>query len=237
MWALRRSWRRQAGGFALSLPAAVIFDFDGLMLDTEWTGYVSTNEVFKAHGEELSLDLWTSFIGTTDHPHWSEILSDQIGRPVDVDRWQPWRVADGADRAQRLDLLEGVGELIDALVTASVRLAVASSSTGGWVRKHLDHRSLTENFEAILTGDDVERTKPDPALYRLACEALQVDPADTVAIEDSVLGIRSAKAAGMQAVAVPGRMTAHMDFSEADLVVTSCASLDPSSLSPDLLRG
>lgn len=220
----------------MSLPAAVVFDFDGLMLDTEWTGYLSTNEVFRAHGEELSIELWTSFIGTTDHPHWSEILSEQVDGPVDLDRWQPWRRADGAERAMRLDLLDGVAELIEALVVAGVPLAVASSSTGGWVRGQLDHRSLTGNFEAILTGDDVERTKPDPALYRLACEALRVDPADAVAIEDSVLGVRSAKAAGMQAVAVPGHMTAHMDFGEADLVVNSCSVLDPSRLSPAALR-
>ena len=220
----------------MSLPSAVVFDFDGLMLDTEWTGYVSTNEVFRAHGEELSLELWTSFIGTTDHPHWSEILADQLGHPVDIEKWQPRRVADGFERASRLELLPGVGELMDALASVGVPMAVASSSTGGWVRQHLDARALTNRFEAILTGDDVERTKPDPALYGLACKALGVDPSSAVAIEDSVLGIAAAKAAGMSAVAVPGHMTAHMDFSEADLVVASCTELDPGALSPSALR-
>ena len=221
----------------MSLPAAVVFDFDGLMVDTEWTGYLSTNEVFRAHGEELSLELWTSFIGTSDHPHWSEILAEQIGRPVDLERWQPWRTEDGTRRALALDLLEGVRELIGSLRTAGVPLAVASSSTGGWVQMHLEHRGLTGHFEAVVTGDQVERTKPDPALYRLACEALGVDPGESVAIEDSVLGVAAATSAGMLAVAVPGHMTAHMDFSGADLVVSSCAELDPRGLSPAALRG
>jgi HAD superfamily hydrolase (TIGR01509 family) len=220
----------------LSLPAAVVFDFDGLMLDTEWSGCVSNNEVFRAHGEELDVGRWTSFVGTTDHPDWSEILAEQTGRAVDMERWGPWRAEDGMRRARNLDLLEGVGELADALGDAGVPLAVASSSRGGWVRTHLDHRGLTDRFAAICTGDEVERTKPDPALYLLACERLGVDPAGAVALEDSVLGVRSALAAGRSVVAVPGHMTAHMDFAEAHLVVASCADLDPGRLSPGRLR-
>lgn len=221
----------------MSLPSAVVFDFDGLMVDTEWTGYLSVNEVFRAHGEELSLELWTSFIGTSDHPHWSEILAEQIGRPVDLERWQSWRSEDNTRRALGLELLDGVRELIGSLGAAGVPLAVASSSTGGWVHMHLEHRDLTGYFEAVVTGDEVERTKPDPALYQLACEALGVEPGESVAIEDSVLGVAAAKAAGMLAVAVPGHMTAHMDFTEADLVVRSCAELDPQELSPAVLGG
>jgi len=214
------------------LPDAVVFDFDGLMLDTEWTGYESTNEVFRAHGEELSLELWTSFIGTTDHPHWSEILGEQLGEQVDIERWQPWRNADGLERARRLELLEGVGELMDALMAEQVPMAVASSSRGSWVRTHLGDRALLDRFAVVCTGDDVERTKPDPALYTLACERLGVDPTRSVALEDSVIGVRAAKAAGMVAVAVPGHMTAHMDFGEADRVVSSCSELTPAGLCP-----
>ena len=219
----------------MKLPAAVVFDFDGLVLDTEWSGYQSTNAVFEAHGEELSVELWTSFIGTTDHPHWSEILARQIGRPVDLERWRPWRVADGMARALRLELLPGVGELVDALRAAGVPLAIASSSPGDWVHGHLEHRELSGHFEVVCSGDEVERTKPDPALYELACARLGVDPAESVALEDSVLGVRSARAAGMFVVAVPGHMTAHMDFGEADAVVTSCAELGPVELSPEAL--
>jgi beta-phosphoglucomutase-like phosphatase (HAD superfamily) len=82
----------------------------------------------------------------------------------------------------------------------------------------------------------VERTKPDPALYLLACERLGVAPGDAVALEDSVLGVRAAKSAGMAAVAVPSRLTASMDFSEADLVVASCAELDPAGLGRAVAR-
>jgi len=64
---------------------AVVFDFDGLVLDTEWCEYATAADVFAEHGTELSLDLWKTFIGTTDHPHWTDILGEQLGRPVDRD--------------------------------------------------------------------------------------------------------------------------------------------------------
>lgn len=220
----------------MSRPGAVVFDFDGLILDTEWTGYLSTAAVFAAHGEELSLELWRSFVGTTDHPHWADILEAQLGRPVDRAHWMPRRVADGLARARRLDLRQGVGSLVAALAEAGVPMGVASSSRSEWVWTHLDERGLSPAFSTVCTGEEVERTKPDPALYLLACERLGVAPGDAVALEDSVLGVRAAKSAGMAAVAVPSTLTAPMDFSEADLVVASCAELDPAGLGRAVAR-
>jgi putative hydrolase of the HAD superfamily len=104
---------------------------------------------------------------------------------------------------------------------------VASSSPADWVVGHLSDRGLLDRFDAVCTGDEVLHTKPDPALYLLACHRLGVDPADAVAVEDSVNGVRAAKAAGMVAVAVPSSLTAEMDFGPADLVVPSCAELSP----------
>jgi HAD superfamily hydrolase (TIGR01509 family) len=221
----------------VQLPDAVVFDFDGLMLDTEWTSYESIDAVFAAHGEELSLELWTSFIGTTDHPHWSDILEAQLGRPIDREHWLPRRRADDVERARALDLLPGVGELIAALDGAGVRLAVASSSPASWLVPHLGERGLLGYFAAVCTGDEVERTKPDPALYLLACERLGVEPSRTVAIEDSLHGIEAARAAGMVAVAVPGHLTAHLDYSPADRVVSSCAELTPAGLGALVVAG
>jgi len=215
---------------AAPLPDAVVFDFDGLVLDTEWTSFESINAVFVAHGEELPLELWIGFIGTTDHPHWSDILEARLGRPIDRDHWLPRRRADDFERARRLDLLPGVAELLDALHGAGVRLGMASSSPGTWVLAHLAERGLDGYFEVVCHGGEVERTKPDPALYRLACERLGVPAARAVAIEDSRHGIAAAKAAGLVAVAVPGHLTAHLDHSAADLVVASCAELSPGVL-------
>jgi HAD superfamily hydrolase (TIGR01509 family) len=203
----------------------VVFDFDGLMLDTEWTTYQTVDEVFRAHGEELSLELWTSFIGTTDHPHWTDLLEAQLERPFDRDTWRARRAETGLARAMSLELLPGVGALIEQVDAAGIPLAVASSSSAEWVRGHLRHRELDHLMHSVCTGDEVARTKPDPALYLLVCERLGVEPSHSVAIEDSPPGIAAARAAGMRAVAVPGRMTAHLDYGAADLVVASCEEL------------
>ena len=212
------------------LPAAVVFDFDGLILDTEWCDFTTTSAVFAAHGQELSLDLWKTYIGNIDHPHWADILESQLGHAIDRERWIPERRAANLGCTDAMTLMPGVPDLFDALDGAGVTMAVASSSPADWVGTHLRNRGLFDRFAVICSGDQVTRTKPDPELYQLACTRLGVAPSSAVAIEDSIHGISAARAAGMVAVAVPSSMTADMDFSHADLRVDSCAALDPWAL-------
>ena len=209
----------------MSVLQAIVFDFDGLVIDTESAEYHSINEVFSDHGQELSFELWSSFIGTVDHPHWTEILERQLGRPVDRDQLIAARRATSRSILDELPINPGVVELLDAAREAGIRLAMASSSPRAWVEGHLHDRELLGHFEHVVTGDDVERAKPDPALYRLAVGLLGVDAATTVAIEDSVTGCLAAVAAGLSVVAVPGPMTQDMDFSVASLVVTSLSEI------------
>lgn len=211
-------------------PAAVVFDFDGLILDTEWCDFTTTSAVFAAHGEELPLELWRTYVGVIDHPHWADILEGQLGHPIDRDRWVPERREANARCTEAMTLLPGVPALFDSLDAAGVPMAVASSSPADWVGTHLRSRGLYDRFVTVCSGDEVPRTKPDPAIYLLACERLGVAPSAAVAIEDSIHGVRAAKAAGMAAVAVPSSMTAGMDFSHADLRVHSCELLDAAVL-------
>jgi HAD superfamily hydrolase (TIGR01509 family) len=130
----------------------------------------------------------------------------------------------------------GVVELVEQADDAGVALGVASSSPRSWVEGHLDRLGLRPHFRAVRTRDDVPRAKPDPAVYRLALEALGADPARSVALEDSHHGVSAAKAAGMWAVACPNRITTGLDFSHADLVVDSLADVDLERLTA-LLQG
>ena len=213
---------------------ALVFDFDGLILDTETCTYETTAGIFAEHGETLDLAWWHSIIGTADHPHWSEMLADRLGRPVDraalVDRRE----------ARRLEILRGlppcagVVELLDAAAVEGVPTAVASSSGLDWVGGHLDRLGLRSRFAAVVTRDDLgggeSRTKPAPDLFLLAAERLGVDLAHCVAFEDSPNGVAAARAAGMVVVGVPGPMTAGLDMSAADLVVPSLAEIDIATL-------
>lgn len=209
---------------------AVVFDFDGLVLDTEWCEWVTAAAMFTAQGTELSLDLWKTFIGSLEHPHWTDILEEQLGRPIDRSALRAERLVLQGDCNADLAPLPGVVRLIDELVAVDTPLAVASSSSAKWVHGHLGGHGLFDRFSTVATGDEVPRTKPDPAVYLLACERLGVSPGSAVAIEDSVNGVAAAKAAGMVAVAVPGTLTRGMDFSAADLVVDSCVDLTPARL-------
>jgi beta-phosphoglucomutase-like phosphatase (HAD superfamily) len=102
---------------------------------------------------------------------------------------------------------------------------VASSSPENWVVGHLTRLGLIEFFEQIVTADDVEKTKPDPALFLLAAEKLGVTPQQAIVFEDSRNGVLAGKRAGMYVVAVPNPLTDGMDFSEADLKLGSLADL------------
>jgi putative hydrolase of the HAD superfamily len=210
-------------------PGALLFDFDGLVLDTESATYQAVADLFTEHGLTVDLAWWHSILGTANHVHWADVLAEQYCRPVD-------RAALIAEReARRLPLIralppcDGVVELLDAAAAAGVPCAVASSSSARWVVPHLERLGLADRFAAVVTSDDVggdsRRTKPAPDLFLLAAGRLGIAPGDCVVLEDSPNGVAAGRAAGMTVVAVPGPMTAGLDFSAAHLVVPSLAGL------------
>jgi HAD superfamily hydrolase (TIGR01509 family) len=208
---------------------AVVFDFDGLIVDTEWTIYVAAKRAFAELGHDLSVEAWSTIVGLSDDDDdlaW-QLLCDAMGT-------QPDRAAFAAayarqDRSSRdsLPCLPGVAELVNEACAASVPVGVASSSTVDWLHRHLDRLELRHHFGAIVGADLVGGVgKPAPDVYVHACRTLGADPAASVAIEDSAHGVASAKAAGMRTVAVPSQITAHHDLGAADLVVASVAEVD-----------
>jgi HAD superfamily hydrolase (TIGR01509 family) len=205
---------------------AIVFDFDGLILDTEIVLYRIIDAIFREHGTALVYELWQSFIGHKDHPHWVDILQEQVGRPLDRDALVELRQGRYVAEVERLPVLEGVLDLIDAAAGAGVALAVASSSSASWVGPHLERIGIRHRFTAVCTGDEVDRGKPWPDVYRLALDRLGCAPACAVAIEDSPVGCDAASAAGMVAVAVPSEMTRGLAFPSARHVVSSAAELD-----------
>ena len=214
----------------MTVPGALLFDFDGLILDTETSTYESVRDIFVEHGVTLDLAWWHSILGNGGHPHWSEMLAEQLGRPVDRLALSARREAVRLPALHALPVCDGVVELLDAAAAAGVPAAVASSSPADWVDGHLVRLGLRDRFAAVITRDDVggdgARTKPAPDLFLLAAAAVETEPATCVVLEDSPNGVAAARAAGMAVVAVPGPMTAPLDFSAADLVVTSLLDLD-----------
>jgi len=207
-------------------PGALVFDFDGLIIDTEVVHHRTVDETFRAHGVELDYALWQSFIGRIDHPHWTVLLEEQLGRPVDRAALVDERQQRYRSEVEMLPILDGVLELIDEARAAAVPMAVASSSSADWVVPHLHRLELFDRFVAVCTGDEVAAGKPSPDVYLLAVERLGVPAADSIAIEDSPTGCRAARTAGIAVVAVPSTITIGLDFDVADVVVTSATELD-----------
>ena len=211
---------------------AIVFDFDGLIIETETPVFQAWAELFAEHGQELSLDFWKTIIGTNTFDTAAE-LERRLGHPLDRDELMRVRRARELELAHAQPLQPGVLELIAEARAAGVRLGVASSSTRRWVGGHLEHRGLAARFDCIRCRDDADvggRSKPDPAVYLAALRCLGVPAAEAVAIEDSPHGIAAAAAAGLRCVAVPGPLTRDLDLSRADLRVDSITELSVARL-------
>lgn len=210
---------------------AIVFDFDGLILDTEWSVYQAIDEIYAEHGHQLDLDWWRSIVGTTGGGDWPERLERLVGKALDHGALHERSIRRHHELAATLDPLPGVVDLVEAAHADGVRLAVASSSLTRWLETNLTRVGLFGRFDALCGRDVVGgRAKPHPDVYLAALDALGVDAGRAVAIEDSPHGIAAAKGAGLACVAVPNRITAPGDFSGADLVVESVASLTVTEL-------
>ena len=208
---------------------AIIFDFDGLILDTEWPAFVSVAEAFSAHGSEMTLERWQSRVGRGDNAPWTELLEADVG-PIDAGAVVERRQRRNLDLIARNEVMPGVIPTLDTAHALGLATAVASSSPRGWVAGHLTRLGLRDRFVALRTRDDVARAKPWPDVFLAASAALGVVPERCLVFEDSSNGVVAAKEAGMTCVAVPNRVTTVGDFGAADLVVKSLADVDLVSL-------
>jgi HAD superfamily hydrolase (TIGR01509 family) len=202
---------------------AIVFDFDGLILDTEGPVYRSWLEVYQAHGEELPFERWVQIVGSTAvgfHPQ--HHLEERLGRPLTKEVLDQ-RIDRRTELVLAEQVLPGVVDLVDAARAAGIKLGVASSSTADWVRGHLARLGILDRFDCLRCRDDVANAKPAPDLYLAVLECLGVAAGEAFAIEDSPNGIAAAKSAGMRCVAIPNPITSGLDLSQADLVVASLA--------------
>jgi len=212
---------------------ALIFDFDGLILDTETPEYRAWVEVYEGFGLTLPRDQWMSMIGRGTHEIvWTPYLGlEELLGPIDQEAVRTQKRARFAELMSTEVVRPGVVELMGEADALGVALAVASSSGHSWVDDYLQRLDIFDRFDAILCRGDVERTKPAPDLYLAAVAALGVNVDEVVALEDSPNGIAAAKAAGLYCIAVPNEITKLLDLSAADRIVESLAEVRLRSIS------
>jgi len=208
-----------------SVIRAIVFDFDGLILDTEEPVYRSWLEVYQAHGEELPFERWVQIVGSTTtgfHPQYH--LEERLGRPLPkevLDR----RIGRRTEMILAQAVLPGVVHHLDTARELGLKLGVASSSTHEWVEGHLARLGILDRFACVRCRDDVANAKPEPDLYISVLECLGVPASEAIAIEDSPNGVAAAKRAGLRCVAIPNSITAQLDLSEADVTLGSLAEI------------
>jgi len=204
----------------------LIFDFDGLILDTETPAFQSWQEIYQEHGCSFSLDAWAVALGTADRGFDPcAALEAQLGRSLDHTALRARRQARKFVLMEALAVLPGVAEYVEAAQRLGLRLGVASSSPRAWVEEHLARFGLLDSFNCVSCVEDVPRAKPDPALYRRTLAALGLRPDEAVAFEDSPNGATAARAAGIFCVAVPNALTCWLPLEHADLRLTSLAEI------------
>ena len=201
---------------------ALVFDFDGLILDTEVPDFGSWQEIFAEYGGELSLDTWSAYIGTSSNA-FSPIdhLETQIGRPLPREEIRVRRRARYLELVEQQSVLPGVVDYLEDARRMGLRIGLATSSSGGWAPGHLDRLGLLHYFDSVHCAEHVRTVKPDPELYRCCTAALEVAPHQALALEDSPHGIRAAKTAGLYCAAIPNALTRGLGLNEADLQLST----------------
>jgi HAD superfamily hydrolase (TIGR01509 family) len=210
--------------------AALILDFDGLLMDTETPALESWRHVYAGYGYEITLEMWQSALGSHGGFNALEHLTDVMRQQQPAVSFEPEQVY--AERQQikhqmcrDLALLPGAHALLDAADARGLPMAVASSSDREWVQGWLEHQRIAERFVCIRTAEDVAQTKPAPDLFLQAAACMGVSPARCLVFEDSPNGILAARAAGMPCVAVPGSISRHMPMPPADLLLEALDTL------------
>ncbi|MGG1571901.1 HAD family hydrolase [Fictibacillus sp. NRS-1165] len=204
---------------------ALVFDFDGLILDSETSVYNAIQEIFTEHSCSMPLELWQECIGTKDHLDPFEYLEEQINKKVDIKGLRAQHHERVLAMLEGEKALPGVEDYLEAAKELGLKIALATSSSREWVTGHLEKLNLLSYFDCLKTADEVERVKPDPALYLEAVKCLGVKPEEAIAFEDSANGAKAAKAAGLYCVVIPNEVTRGLAFGDVDHQLESLAEV------------
>jgi HAD superfamily hydrolase (TIGR01509 family) len=196
------------------------------MVDTETSARDSWVDIFREYGCDFPHDAWAKVLGGSGRDFDAcGYLAKQTGLQLDPEELRARRWRRKLELVAAQPLMPGITQYLADGKHNGLELGVASSSSREWVAGHLDRLSVTNLFDAIVTGDDVAHVKPDPELYLLALARLGLEPHEAIVFEDAPNGVFAAKHAGIFTVAVPNALTCDLPLDHADLRVTSLADL------------
>jgi len=209
-----------------------IFDFDGLIIDTELICYQTWVDIYQLFQAFLPLEEWIVCVGTSDEAFDPIGYLKQITKNDNLDGKKISKMHDNEFRKRTRNLLikPGVLDYLEWAKNNQFNIALASSADQDWVISHLENLRILQYFDLIKTNNDVEKVKPDPELFLSIKSSLQLNDFDAVIFEDSKHGIDASLASNLYTVAVPNELTKNLDLSAAHLIINGLDSITPPKL-------
>lgn len=201
---------------------AIVFDFDGLTIDTEYALYESFCDILEMEPGKLPISEYAVHIGTDSSSLYNFILSQSNGLLTRDEIIEKSAVLHKAKLSKPF-ARDGIEDYLKAAKELGLKIGLASSSYRDWVEHFLKELNILHYFDVIQTRDDVKKVKPDPELYKNTIKLLGVNPQEAIAFEDSANGSKAALAAGLNCVVVPNKITEHLPFENYHLKLASMA--------------
>jgi HAD superfamily hydrolase (TIGR01509 family) len=211
------------------MKKALIFDFDGLILDTETPEFHVWQDIYREHGYELPAEKWASIVGGSGLSDFDAAKNLSLlteGRLDSASLSDRFHLQSG-ELIHTLGPLPGVVDYLKEAKRLKLKLAIASSSTRAWVEPHARRIGVYHFFDHVVTREDVGpgRTKPNPDLFLTALDRLGVPKESAIVFEDSPNGVKAARQAGIFVVAVPNELTSMLSLDHADLILSSLSDM------------
>jgi beta-phosphoglucomutase-like phosphatase (HAD superfamily) len=212
---------------------AVIFDMDGVLIDSEPFHLVVNEKIFADLGINLGEEEYHSFIGTTHKDMWS-MIKKRYNLPQPVPELVNMQVSGNINYIKNEEIepikIKGVAGLLSEIARESIKIGIASSSPTKVIKLVINKLRISDYFSAIIGGEEIKRGKPSPDIFLKAAKRLKETPSNCLVIEDSKNGVLAAKAAGMKCVGFKNPNSGNQDLEKADLIIDNYNSLNGSIL-------
>jgi putative hydrolase of the HAD superfamily len=204
----------------------IIFDFDGLIIDTETPEFRAWENLYRNYDQVFPAEVYLNGVGSAYNDpaplnHLLELMNGQLTRTRIMDELNEIKSV----MFDQESLRPGVLEYLKDAKRIGIKIGLASSSERAWIDHFIVLHRIDLYFDCIRTLENVARPKPDPELFTQSVRCMQIEPDEAIALEDSYNGIVAAKQAGLYAVAVPNPVTMHSDFSQADRILNQLSDI------------